>query len=258
MTKLSQLIRAVQDDLPITLRHERWLQSNSEAHYSPEAIAFAQRALSGEFSNRPRMRFRSSSTGMCARKRIFSAIGVPEADRIDSKLSNIFHTGNMLHLKWQLAGLTEGWLKEAEVAADNPNINFGGTLDGILHDGSGFEFKSINDRGFADTWANPKPVHVRQVHAYMYLRKDISAFSIIYENKNTGEWREFRVQRDDSIIREIDREVGQLNTAFEARKLPPVLADCKNQTGSTYRNCPFKDMCLGTKKWPKVVGNIVI
>jgi hypothetical protein len=247
---LAKLIRAVQSELPITMRHETWMARNSDAKYSQRALDFAQRALSGEYQFRPRMRFRSSGIGSCSRRRIFSAIGMRELPQQDGKLANIFHTGNFLHLKWQMAGLTEGWLKEAEVVKDNPNVQFGGTLDGILHDGSGFEFKSINSNGAGWVRDKPKDIHLRQVHGYMYLEPSIEKFSVVYENKDTGDWRELRVERDDKLIRQIDREVGELNEAWDNRKLPPVLPDCMQQTGTTYRQCPFRDRCLTIKKWP--------
>ena len=31
------------------------------------------------------------------------------------KTAQIFHNGNFMHLRWQMAGLTAGWLKDAEV-----------------------------------------------------------------------------------------------------------------------------------------------
>lgn len=256
--KLSEIIRAVQSDLPITMRHEKWLAHNSDPKYSKEAVAFAQEALSGTYTYRPRMLFRSSGVGTCARRRMFAAAGVAEERSVEPKLANIFHTGQFLHLKWQMAGLTEGWLKEAEVVADDPALQFGGTLDGILHDGSGFEFKTINSRSHNFTWKDPKPEHVRQVHAYMYLRRDIERFSIIYENKDTAEWREMRVEKDPRLIKDIDREVGLLQQSYEERKLPPVLDECKGKAGTKYRQCPFREICLQQKRWPTVVEGKVV
>ena len=133
-------------ELPITVAHEQWLARSHNADYSQEALEFAGKVLSHEVGGaRSRnTRFRSSAVGSCARRQVLKAIGVSEKSTIDGKLANIFQTGNFLHLKWQMAGLTAGWLAEAEVSADAPDLNFGGTLDGILDDGSGFEFKSIN------------------------------------------------------------------------------------------------------------------
>lgn len=256
--KLSEIIRAVQTDLPITMRHERWLAANPNPVYSKDALEFAARALSGDFQFRKRELFRSSSTGMCERRRIFAAMGVAEPERIDAKLANIFQTGNMLHLKWQLAGLTEGWLADAEIAVDHPDLRFSGTLDGILHDGSGFEFKTINSYGHTFTWKEPKPLHVRQVHAYMVLKPEIEQFSVIYENKDTAEWREMRVQRDPVIYRSVQRELHNLNEMYDERKLPDPLDECRTRTGSTYRNCPFHEVCLSVKKWPIVIEGKVV
>lgn len=256
--RLPDIVRAVQTDLPITMMHDVWLGKNAQPRYSEQAVEFGKRALTGEFQSRKRMPFRASATGMCLRRRIFSALEVTEAKFIDSKLANIFHTGNFLHLKWQMAGLTAGWLTEAEVVADNPATKCSGTLDGIVHDGSGFEFKTINSRNHTFTWRDPKELHIRQVHAYMYLRPDIDKFSIIYENKDTAEWREMRVHKDPRIIHQIDRETYELNQAFTNRVLPPVLPDCAQRTGSVYKNCPFASVCLAVKKWPVVVNHLIV
>ncbi len=183
---------------------------------------------------------------------MFRAIGLEEKKEVDSRLSTIFATGNMMHLKWQMAGLTEGWLSEAEVVADRDDLSFGGTLDGINWDGSGLEYKSINDRGYnmVTSAGEPKQMHIDQVHGYFILRDDIDRFSVIYENKNTGDWREFLVRRDDKKVDEITKELLIINEHISGEKLPPVLRKCQERDGAEYRNCPFKDECLGMKKWP--------
>lgn len=237
------------------MRMDKWLSDNPNPVYSPEAIEFSRQVFTKEVGgDRARKQpFRSSAMGMCQRRRIFAAAGVPEAKTVDAKLGNIFGTGNFLHLKWQMAGLTEGWLAQAEIPMDLPAMRFGGTLDGKLFDGSGFEFKTIHSMGFGNVMTHgPKPIHITQVHSYMYIDKSIEAFSIVYEDKNTGEWREFRVDRDQKLIDQVDRELGALIEFYENRKLPKILPDCQTQEGSTYRNCPFKDMCLKQKNWPTV------
>ncbi len=147
--KLKDVIRSVQQNLPITMRMDKWLAENPNPVYSPEAIEFSRQVFTKEVGGQRdnRQPFRASAMGMCARRRIFSALGVAEAREIDAKLGNIFGTGNFLHLKWQMAGLTEGWLARAEMPIDMPHMHFGGTLDGRLYDGSGFEFKTIPTMG---------------------------------------------------------------------------------------------------------------
>ncbi len=259
--KLKDVIRSVQQDLPITMRMDKWLSDNPNPVYSDEAIEFSRKVFTKEVGGQRqrRMPIRSSAMGMCQRRRVFSALGVDEAKEIDAKLGNIFGTGNFLHLKWQMAGLTEGWLSEAEIPVELDHMKLGGTLDGRLDNGDGFEFKTIHSMGYGRIMTyGPKTDHVLQVHSYMYMDPTITAFSIVYEDKNTGEWREYRVERDEKIIKDVDREVGALNVALDTRKLPKVLNDYETKEGATYRQCPFKDVCLKVKKWPTVVKGQVV
>lgn len=252
MPNLKELIKAAQAELPITVRYDRWISDNPNPVWSEEALKLASDVFTGKVGGHRKRKtlFRSSGAGMCQRRRMFSAMGVPEQKAIDSKLGNIFLTGNALHLKWQMAGLTSGWLSAAEVPIEREDLNFGGTLDGMLYDGTGFELKSINDRGFRSVMDDgPKDLHLRQTHSYMLLDPEIPAFSVVYENKNDGEWKEFRVRRDDVMYSEIETEVKLLNEMYKSETLPKVLNKCDTREGAEYRNCPFKDMCLKTKRW---------
>lgn len=251
MTTLKNLLRAAKQDLPITVRHERWLASNSTTYTQP-ALDFAVAALGKEVGGgRARRRlFRASGMGGCLRQRVFTYLGVPGERDITSSLSNIFHTGHFLHLKWQLAGLTEGWLHQAEVPVENEELLLGGTMDGVLYDGSGFEFKTINSWGFKKVLQDgPKPEHILQTHAYM-LMQPIEAFSVVYENKDTGEWREYRVRRETKAESQVKEELDLLHDSLARKELPQVLVGCTKRDGMQYRNCPFRNICLETKEWP--------
>jgi hypothetical protein len=234
------------------MRHETWLTQNSNPKWSKEALDFAAGQLEGSTGSQRlrRKMFRASAAHDCSRKQIFNILGTERKEEIESKLAGIFQTGNFLHLKWQMCGLTEGWLVKAEVPVDRPELNAGGTMDGVLYTGGGFEFKTINDRGWNRVNSfGPLDSHIAQVHNYMYLG-DIDHFSIVYENKNTGEWREFLVPADEKKIKEAKEGFEILNDFLSTETLPPVLPDCKAQEGSTYRNCPYRDICLKVKGWP--------
>lgn len=246
-------IRAVQQELPISSRHETWLADNPNPVYSQSALEFAQAALSGQAGGNRKGRkrlFRASAAGTCHRQQIFKILGVPGRDEIDGKLANIFANGNFLHLKWQMQGLTEGWLTQAEVPIEREDLNAGGTMDGILWNGAGFEAKTINSRGYASVMSyGPKDAHIFQVDHYMHLT-DITSFSIVYDNKDTGEWREFRVDKDPKRDEEVGNTLSTLNGYLETKTLPVILPDCKAKEGMTYRGCAFRDICLKTKEWP--------
>lgn len=249
---LKESIKAVQNDLPITMRHEIWLTENANPKYSDEAIAFAEDQLRGiTGSNRLRKKmFRASAAHDCSRKQVFKFIGMPTKEEIESKLSGIFQTGNFMHLKWQMSGMTEGWLVRAEVPVDRPEFNAGGTMDGVMYTGGGFEYKTINDRGFGRvTTFGPMEGHLAQVDNYMFLG-ELDHFSIVYENKNTAEWREFKVERDEKRMTETKENFERLNEFVEAKALPMILPVCKSKEGPIYRQCPFREICLTTRGWP--------
>lgn len=248
--RLTNLVKS--KNLPITLRHDKWLNENSSPVWTDQALAFAQSVLSHDVGGdrRRSTRYRSSSLGYCERQQVLKAASVRGRDHIDSTLSNIFATGNFMHLKWQMMGLTEGWLVKAEIPIDAPELNFGGTIDGEVYDGSLFEFKTINDRGFKDVYSNgPKRNHVLQAHGYMLLG-GYTHVSFVYENKGDGEWKEFRVERDDETDAEVRRIIATLNESYETEELPPVKSRCVDKDGYEYRNCPFRDVCLDIEGWP--------
>jgi uncharacterized protein YeaO (DUF488 family) len=256
---LAKLLKAVQDDLPITMRHERWLIDNADPVYSEAAIQFSDDFLRGKVGGHRHRTpsFRASGMGSCKRKRVFARVGTAGiSEQFDSKQANTFATGNFMHRKWQMSGITEGWLTRAEVPLHSPELDLGGTADGYIYDGSLFEFKTINSRGWR--WVSstraPEDKHVLQVGAYKLLDPSLKAASIVYENKESGEWREFRVQFSDEILGRVSTELSELRDAVTTQTLPDVLDDCAAKKGTTYRQCPFREICLKTRTWPKGVA----
>lgn len=247
MTDFKGMVKAVKEEKPITLRHEKWLQENSNAQYSPAAIQLAQDVLSGKKggSRSRKVQLRASGTGSCMRKRIFDLRGEEKIIEIDGITSNIFATGNFLHLKWQMAGLTEGWLAEAEVPVESEELDMAGTMDGILWDGSIFEFKSINARGFHQLKPyGPKAIHRLQVHAYMLLSGRDRA-SIVYENKDNQDWLEVVINRDEALTTAIQHELMSIREHEAQGTLPPMISDCVAQVGYVFRGCPYRKVCPG-------------
>jgi hypothetical protein len=251
---LKDQIKAVQTDMPITVLHEQWMTSGRAREYSQKALDFAGEQLAGtKGSQRLRKRmFRASGLHTCKRKQVLTYIGHPkQPEERTSSQQAIFITGDFLHLKWQMIGLSAGWLKEAEVPMDVPELNAGGTADGITHTGGGFEFKSINDRGFGKVMTyGPLLEHQSQTDNYLFLG-DLDHYSIVYENKNNGEWREFVRYREEKNMLRVAEEFEILNDFVEAKKLPMILSDCKAGEGTQFKQCPFKDTCLKMKGWPQ-------
>jgi len=249
--KFKEQIRAVQQDLPITQRHDRWLLTNPNPVYSSEAVAFMQRQLTEPQRDRSGS-FSGSATSTCDRRQIFAYMGAPRADWKDSQTPNILHNGTFTHLRWQLAGLTEGWLKRAEVPVRLPQLNYKGGMDGVLFNDTGFEFKTINGFSFkAIMDFGARADHIDQVHSYM-MATGIDQFSVVYESKDTNEWRETIVHRHEPIIEIIKDKLEALNEYADTKKLPVILNECKNEEGPKFRNCPYRGICPVVKDWDEV------
>jgi hypothetical protein len=250
---LTKLTKA--KDLPITMRQERWLSlPENQRPFSTAALQHAQQALSREIGGKRSRKtpYRASGSGGCTRRRHFAAEGVIENENLDSRLNSIFMTGDFGHLKWQMMGLTEGWLIEAEIPVETEDHLLSGTMDGRIYDGSIFEFKTINDNGFREVVTyGPTKSHLRQTHAYM-LCSDTDKVSIVYENKNDQDWIECRVDRDEAMITAIEDEIDELNDQYNEKRLREPLSDCQLKTGSIYRQCPFRDVCLNIYKWSDI------
>lgn len=248
--RLSKLIASIKADLPVTPRHEKWLHENPNAEYSVEATRF----LSTEIGKKQRDRsaaFSASGAMTCPRRRLFSYLGVPEGTRFTSRTIQIFHNGTFMHLRWQMAGISAGWLAQPEVFATNNDLRVKGSLDGILDTGEGLELKSINSNGFnwVMTAEAPKLQHQGQVGTYFVMLPEIDAFSVIYENKDTQDYKEFVIKREKGPVSAARIELEVLNEHVENETFPEVKDLCWAKQGSEYLQCPFRDICPTISSW---------
>lgn len=245
---LNNLIKATKRELLVTPLHEAWLMANSNVELDDDIARWVARELIAKQRNRTQT-WSSSSLGSCQRKHIYQYLGAPLERGVTSELSAIFQHGTWTHLKWQASGYMAGWLAQTEVFCSMPEFGFTGTIDGILTDGSGWELKSINNRGFTFVLRDgPKHEHLKQIHGYM-LATGIRVWSLMYENKDTQDYKEFVVHFDDAIAMEVELELQALNTAVVTQTLPPMLPGCIAKTSAQYRSCPFQKQCEESR-WP--------
>src|SRR5215203_807421 len=144
--RFGELIKQQKPELVVSRRHDAWMKKNGNPEYSPEAIAFATDALTVAPRER-RGTVSGSSINSCRRRQIFTFLGwfqLPPS----GKTAAIFQNGTMMHIRWQMAGLTEGWLRKAEVPVPHNFLHLSGTMDGLADDGTIVELKSINSNGF--------------------------------------------------------------------------------------------------------------
>lgn len=191
----------------------------------------------------------ASASGSCLRRQQFTYLGKNgRANGVDSQ--NIFINGDFLHLRYQMVGLIQGWLKDVEVPLALPEYGVRGTMDGDLGPGV-LELKSINRRGFARVSTfGPDAEHKRQATSYM-LATGYDFTRFIYESKDDNARAEFLYKFDQETADDVIREWNLLNELKDSKKLYPMQRECLQEKGD-YRRCPFAKVCEGAK-WPRVV-----
>ena len=248
--KFGQIIKKSYPDLVISNRYEQWMKENSNPHYSPEALAFGVEQLRLQAHPRDRTgTFSASSVSTCMRKQQFTWLGMPQPEPT-AHLGAIFQNGTFMHVRWQMAGLTEGFLTQAEVPVPEDNeMWLSGTMDGIAYDGSVVEFKSINTRGFTEVCAfGPKTAHLGQGATYL-LATGREKVIFIYEDKNTQDYKEFVRTRDELPLKEVEERTADLWVSVEEKELYEPKSDCIDKVGYEYSQCPYKDRCLDIHNW---------
>lgn len=239
----------IDTDLVVSHRHEAWLAKNSNPVYSMFALEFGYTQLQLQASPRDRKgTISASSLGACRRRQQFTFIGMPELPP-SPKTAQIFQNGTFMHIRWQMAGLTEGWLAEAEVPVGRNDYGLSGTQDGIAYDRSVVELKSTNSNGFNRVMTfGPLGGHPFQVGTYV-LTTGAEKGVLIYENKDTQDWKEFVLTRDDLPLDEIEVANDFLWQSIAAKELQEPLDDCLAKTGYKYTGCPFRKDCLKIRTW---------
>lgn len=239
----------IDSDLVISPRHEQWLAKNANPVYSKRALDFGVEQLALQAKPRDRRgTVSASSLGSCRRRQQFTFIGMPELPP-SAKTAQIFQNGTFMHIRYQMAGLTEGWLADAEVAVGRNKYWLSGTQDGIAYDGSVVELKSANSNSFNRVMTfGPLAGHPFQVGTYV-LTTDAEKGVLLYENKDTQDFKEFVLTRDELPLREIQEINDKLWDQIEQRELVEPLDDCLAKTGYKYTGCPFRKDCLKVRTW---------
>lgn len=239
--KLGERLKIARGENWLIPRYEEWLAARhdgkAEAELAAAILARPERDRSIGWS--------ASSAGRCLREQAFKALRASSED-FPLRTHNIFQNGHYVHLRHQVAGLRMGYLEAVEVPVDLPDLKVKGTMDGKCSDGGGAEFKSINSRGFSQVRQfGPLSDHLFQINAYM-AASGIEFFHVLYENKDTQELKEFRIERDEELIKRNKALWEQLNEHMDNKTLPPMLPECKKLEGR-YNQCQFASVCLKTE-----------
>lgn len=236
--------------------HHQWLERpEKDQKFSPEAVARGLQILNEEHKRPRSQRFSASGLGHCPRRQLFSYAGAPQLESSVEGV-NIMRSGTAAHFWIMLEGLTMGWLVEAEVFSYDPDWRVGGTLDGLLSDGSIWEYKSVASTVFSKvtresglSFAEPdkegaKYEHLVQLEGYELIT-GVSTKSLFYEDRNYGAFHEYRLGPDEHTKAQLLKLLDRLNSHVDDDTLPDMLEDCERGVGYVFNDCPYRKHCPG-------------
>lgn len=250
--RFGELLKLSKPDLVVSRRYDAWAIKNSNPTYSEEALAFGHEALALQATPRDRRgTFSASSLGKCKRRQQFTFIGMPE-DPFTAKTSNILINGTFMHIRWQMAGITEGFFKKVEVPISENPWRLSGTIDAIAHDDTVVEIKSANNYAFRNAMQFGSLFgHEEQLATYMLLT-DSEKGALLYENKDTQEYCEIVKRREELPTGKIEHDAEWLWDMTDKKKLfEPLDAVFDNKQPCS--TCPFKSQCPEMRTWSQAV-----
>lgn len=238
--------------------YERWLRN--QTLHSSKAVEHSNKVFTGKYQHERKGRLSPSGfAGECDREVLFSFAGAP---KIPGPISNeaVMEAGNSDHLRWQMAGLTSGFLSDCEGWSFVEDLRFGGSMDGVGADGSLFElkntaphlFKAIaTGKGNAVDYAT-KMVrkHKLQMEAYWLLDelqpnpKLQPLGSLVYQDRASKEIFEVRLTPNPERRQEVHAILESFHDWIDIDQLPDLLPGCQAVLGHVERSPTEKEQVV--------------
>lgn len=253
---LKRIVSFNQQGLVLSQELTKYFMSGAAPLYPEDVIEIIAQQLRSQPRDRTRSLSASSLPIHCERAGVFQWVGAKQnssRDELrDAILNNLFLDGHWRHLRWQAVLLDSGLADTIEWSMKDDALGIKGTADAISFEhGYGIEIKGCHDHQFQilTNMKAPLQSHIFQVQAYMLLT-GIERWHVLYENKNTNNFREFVVEKDEGAFDQIRRYTNSIKVLIErTRVLPDVLDECSRKEGA-YKGCAYSDVCRETKEWP--------
>lgn len=250
-TALTRIIKNIRkgEQLVITPRIDQYLLHHPDGiHWDTSAFEALTEIVGVEAKNSNRAnRFGASSRGSCQRRQVFQFLGMPQEQILSPVTVNLFMDGKLRHLKWQIMGMQAGIFTHVEHPVEVPQYRLKCSLDALNADEAWF-FELKGDSNWTKALEGIVPErHNLQIHTCM-LATGWDMCVYVIEDKRSQEWREIIVRKDPVVMRQVKKELAQLNEAIDYQRLPPILSECQAKQGP-YTTCPYNKRCLGQEDW---------
>lgn len=261
--------------------HRDWLRN--QRPWSEAAIEHCIAWARGEYQ-RPRAgRISPSAMGQgCERELLFSFAGAPELPAPEDS-EDVMESGTFEHLRWQMEGLTHGFLSSAEGWVHDEALCCGGSMDGIGDDGSLFELKNCAPHLFSavakgwDWLMTQRAIRERtgkgSAAAYMadLVRKYVTQgatytlldslqpqprlngiVSLVFQDRSSKDCYELRYEATAGQQREVKAILEGVHGWIDVDELPDMLEGCRlSVTGGSptakqktlYSRCSYREHC---------------
>lgn len=246
--KFGELLKVNKPELIISKRYDAWVSKNSNPVYTDEALAFGMHQMYMQAKPRDRRgTISASSVYSCMRKQQFTYLGMPE-QQFSAKTSAILQNGTFMHIRWQMAGITEGFMPKCEIPVDQNEYGLSGTKDAHAYDGSVIELKSCNSNSYRNVGTfGPLSGHKDQLATYMLLT-DTQRGALVYENKDTQEFTELVYDREELPLDGVKQRAHLIWQLIDNKKLAEPL-DAAYEEKQPCSTCVFRENCLAVKDW---------
>ena len=136
-----------------------------------------------------------------------------------------------------------------ELYFEDHKFGVSGHPDGIIELPSGqkrlLELKTCNSQVYSfliNIRKRPLEAHLDQISLYQW-KYDLELASVIYLNKDTSDWIEFLVRRDEWRIQNIFRKLHQIRDGMKGNTIPKREI-CSDKTCARARACSVRKQCF--------------
>lgn len=196
-----------------------------------------ERARSGD-----QTRFYITDAGKCPRAVFFKFKKAPK-EELEARVLRMFDHGDYIHqlIMRSLTAIREVRVITAEVDIAPQEI-ISGRADAVISDGKDLyvlDIKSMNSMVFKNL-NEAKEENINQLQLYLHFFK-IPKGILLYVNKDTQELKEFVIQYNPNIAKNLLDGLSHLKTKIDSNIIPSRIPSYPDDWQCTY--CAFREIC---------------